>query len=90
MEGELVVALELRGELLQELAVGVEARHLVLVLVGHQLVERFGDGLGESGTATGLVLLDLGDLVDEGAVARGIGFVLVIGQELDALGNDLR
>jgi hypothetical protein len=45
---QLVVALELRGDLGGEGRVGVQARHLVLVLVGHQLEQvarhRLGSG----------------------------------------------
>src|SRR3546814_9839477 len=51
VEVQLVVAVKLLFELLAEVAVGVQARHLVLVLVGHQLEEVAGDRLGQVGTA---------------------------------------
>ena len=53
MEVQLVVALELVAELLQERAVGVEPSDLVLVLVGQQLEVVAGDRFGQAGETTG-------------------------------------
>ena len=89
MEGELVVALELRAELRQERAVGVEAGDLIFVLVGHQLVERLGNRFGKTRAAARALLLDRRHALDKAAVAVGIGLVLVGGQQLDPLGHDL-
>ena len=52
-----VVAAELVRHLLQERAVGVEPRDLVLVLVGHQLEQIARDGLGEPALARRLARL---------------------------------
>ncbi|MDC6641755.1 hypothetical protein OEZ79_26695, partial [Leclercia adecarboxylata] len=47
MELQLVVALELRLELLAEFRLTVEARYPVLILVGQELEVVAGDGLGQ-------------------------------------------
>jgi hypothetical protein len=44
---DLEIAFELRGDLLAEAGVRVQAGHLVFVLVGHQPEQRFGDRLGQ-------------------------------------------
>ena len=51
MELEAQLAVELGRGLAQERAVGVEPRHLVLVLVGHQLEQVARDRLGEPALA---------------------------------------
>ena len=51
MEGELVVAFELRRDALGEVAVGVQARDFVLVLDREQLEVVARDGLGQRGLA---------------------------------------
>ena len=68
-----VVAAELVRHLLQEIAVGVEPRHLVLVLVGHQLEQIARDRFGEAALAGRLGGLDGLHLLDQAAVARGVG-----------------
>src|SRR4051812_45890898 len=72
MELQLVVALELLAELLQEGAVGVEPGDLVLVLVGQQLEVVAGDSLGQAGQSAGALALDLADPVDLALIAGGI------------------
>ena len=78
------VAVELGRDLPQERAVGVEPRDLVLVLVGHQLEQVARDRLGEPAFAGRLGRLGRLRLLDPAAIARGIGGVLVGGEELDA------
>ena len=69
---------DLRGER----AVGVEPRDLVLVLVRHQLEEIARHRLGEARLRPGRVRRLGGRRpVDEGAIALGVGGVLVGGQE---------
>jgi hypothetical protein len=75
-----VLALEGRGDLLGEVAVRVEARHLVLVLVGHELVQRLGDGLGERAGLAHDPRLGLAHPLHPGAVALGVSRVLVVGE----------
>ena len=84
-----IVAVERVADLADERLVGVEPRHLVLVLVGHQLEQAARDRLGEPalvGRALGLCRLRA---VDPGAVARRPGRVLVVGEEGDAARDHL-
>ena len=83
MEGEAQVAFEDLGELFLEVAVGVQARDLVLVLVREQFGVVARNRFGELCTAD-LRGLRLAHLLDERAVARGIRRVLVVGQMLHA------
>src|SRR3954470_14703342 len=78
-----VVAFEHVGDLLFEFAVGVQARNLVLVLVGEELVVIARDRFGELRGA-GLVLFDPKDAADQGPVSGGISGVLIVGEELRA------
>jgi hypothetical protein len=82
-----VVALEGGGEFGGEFGRGVEARHLVFVLVGQQLVVAAGDGFGERRAGTGAGFGGAHAL-DQGLVALGIGFVLVGREMLAAAGDD--
>ena len=75
-----VVALEHRRHLGREGRVGVQARHFVLVLVGHQLEQVARHRLGQAGAAQRR--LGGAHAVDEGAVLRRVGRVLVAGEEL--------
>ncbi|KAF1853937.1 hypothetical protein Lal_00005148 [Lupinus albus] len=81
VEGQLPVALEHALDILDEAAVGVEAGHLILVLVGHQLEVGAGDRLGQRGGAGNLLLLGPAGPVDQRVEAGGIGGVLVIDKE---------
>src|SRR5262249_59841499 len=72
-----VVALELRGELALEVAVRVEARDLVLVLVGEELEVVTGDRLGERARAGHGLALACGDPPHELAGARGQALALL-------------
>ncbi len=81
-----VIALEFLGQALEEPGLGVQPRDLVLVLVGHQLEQRAGDRLAQGGRAGRR--LGGADPVDHGAVAPGIGRVLVGGEEVGAAGDD--
>src|SRR5450830_1360151 len=78
---ELVITLELLPDAGQEGRIAVQARHLVLVLVGHQLEGLAGHGLAQRGLAQGR--LGLLHPAHQGAVALGIGGVLVGTQKLD-------
>lgn len=80
MEVQFPVAFELRVDTLEELAVRVQARHFVLVLVGHQLEVIARHRLGQPRGAGG-GLLGRGHLVDQILVAPRIGFVLILRQE---------
>ena len=80
MELQREVPLELAFELVDEAAVGVEARHLVFVLVGHQLEKAAGDRLGQALTTLGATGLRRVDLGHEVTVLLRIGSVLVRGQ----------
>ncbi|MCG3190125.1 MAG: hypothetical protein LKCHEGNO_02736 [Burkholderiaceae bacterium] len=84
MEFEFDVALELRRQLALEAAVGVKARHLVLVLVGHQLEQSSGHRAGEwrCGGAGQLRLARLHAAHTLGVALR-VGGVLVGAQVLD-------
>src|SRR5262245_43462359 len=79
-----ILAAELGVHLLEEGVVGVEASDLVFVLVGHQLEQIARDRVGEPALARRARGLDRPHLLDEAAVARGIGRVLVGGEEGDA------
>ena len=74
-----VVAFKHAIDFLQKRRIGVQARHLVLVFVSHELEEVARHRLGERG----FVQRDLGrtHTLDQAAVARGIGGVLVVGQK---------
>ena len=80
MDLEPVPALELGGELPGEGSIRVEPRHLVLVLVGHELEEVAGDRLGELAPPRHPPL-GVADPRHRLPVARRIGFVLVGRQE---------
>ena len=56
---ELVCSLETVGNAFQEIAFGIEPGDFVFVLVGHELEERPGSGLGELGPAGEARSLDL-------------------------------
>ena len=84
-----VVALEGRRDLLGELAVRVEPRHLVFVLVGHELEEVARDRVGERRRVGDRMRLGGPDALDRNPVALGVGAVLVSGQESDAAGDRL-
>ena len=82
---QLVVALELRGHLVEKTAVGVQACNLVFVLVGHQLEQVAGNRFSQ------LLAVEWrfgsAHLFNVVLVALRIGSVLVAGQKLDALGD---
>ena len=81
MNLEPLPALELAAELLLEGPVGPQPRHLVLVLVGQELVVVARHGLGELralGQAGGL---QPARPLDQRAVAGRVGGVLVVGEE---------
>ena len=74
---------------LRELAVGVEPRDFVLVLVGHQLEQASCERLGEVMRAGASLGFGRANALDLGQVALRIGLVLVVGQELGAEGDAL-
>ena len=78
-----VIALEQAFDFLHKAWVGVQARHLVFVLVGHELEQVTGHRLGQFGAGRNR-LFGLPHPLDQGAVALRIGAVLVGGEELDA------
>jgi hypothetical protein len=69
VEVQLVVAVELLRGCAFEIAAGVQARHFVLVLVGHQLEAVACDRLRQAGEARCLLLLDVAHLLDQRLVA---------------------
>ncbi len=76
-----VVAAELVRHLLEEIAVGVEPRHLVFVLVGHQLEQIARDRFGEPALAGRLFGFGGLHLVDQRAVAPRVAPALIGGEE---------
>ena len=79
---ELEIAFEHAVDPLQERSIGMQARHFVLVLVGHELEQVARYGLGQQGLAKRR--LALAHLVHKHLVLLRIGGILVGGQELDA------
>ena len=84
------VALELLAQVLQKPAVGIEPRHFVFVLVGHQLEQIVRGGFGKPGSARCPRFRRLLDCGDRAPVALGIAGALVTRQELGAVGDDVR
>src|SRR3546814_2353006 len=70
-----------------DLAAGVQARDLVLVLVGHELEEVAVHGFGEVGRAGRLRLLGGAHLRHEVGVALRVRRVLVVDEEGGAAGD---
>ena len=89
MEFELVIALELLTQVSKETAVGVKPRDLILILVGHQLVQRPSHRFGKTGHAFRSRLLRLTHAFDESTVALGIGAVLILGEVRDPFSDQL-
>ena len=89
MVAERVFALERGLDLVAEGAVGVEARDLVLVLVGQELEvvprHRERQRLRPGNT----IAFERGDAVDKAEVALGVGAVLVGGEEGGAPGKNV-
>src|SRR5262249_27577999 len=83
------VALELLVQVGKKRAVGIEARPLVLVLVGHQLEEIVRGRLGETAFARRARFLRLLDGGDRPAISPRIPRALVIGQEGGAPRDDI-
>ena len=81
-----VVALELRLELLAEFRLAVEARHLVLILVGQELEVVAGNGLGQRQIVRAIGLVHT---LDKLAIAARQPGVLVAGKEIHAPLDDL-
>src|SRR3546814_16503295 len=77
---------ELLLQFLAKVAAGVQARDLVLVLVGHELEEVAGHGFGEVGRAARLRLLGGAHLRHEVGVAPRVRRVLVVDEEGGAAG----
>ncbi len=86
VELQLVVALELRLELLAEFRLAVEPRHLVLVLVGQELEVVAGDGLGQRQIVR---RIGIAHALDQLAIAARQPGVLVAGKEVHAPLDDL-
>jgi len=76
-----VVAVELGFHLFHERRIGVQARHFVFVLIGHELEAVACHRFGQAGEAFGLVLLLLAHALDQHRVLLRIGSVLVGSQE---------
>ena len=78
---EFEVAFKHAVHTVEEGGVGVQACHLVLVLVGHEFEQvtchRFGQRRFARGSGFGLL-----HLFDKSAVLLGIGCVLVVGEEV--------
>src|SRR6185437_13829409 len=73
---------------LGERAVGIEARDLVFVLIGHHFEGVARDRERKAALARGLGLLGRGDFINQRPVAVSVGAVLVGGEEIGALGDD--
>ena len=84
-----VVALEHAGDALAEGRIGVQARDLVLILVGHEFEQIAGHGLRQARARARHGALGGMDLVHEGLVLGRIGGVLVGREEVHALGHHL-
>ena len=72
---------EARLHLFGERLADKEARHLILILVGHQLEQIARDGLGKAPLARGLRGFGCLRLFDQRAVAFGISRILIFGEE---------
>ncbi len=81
VELEFQLAIEGLRDLALERAVGIEPRDFIFVLVGHQFERVAGDRERESAAPGRLGRLRLGDGIDESAIPRRIGGVLIGGQE---------
>ncbi len=86
MVHDAIVALELVCDAGRKARFSVEPRDFVFILVGHQLEQGAGDG-----PADGIIAqrsLGGAHAIHQTAVARGIGRVLIVGQEGLAAGDD--
>ncbi len=84
MKAQFVIALKLAGDAVQEIAVGVEPRDLVLVLVRHQLEQRARRGFGQCRAAGYLRRLGFEQSLHPVEIPARIGSVLILGQKFDA------
>ncbi|MNX87618.1 hypothetical protein D3C86_1195500 [compost metagenome] len=91
MEFQAEVALELRFQLGAEGWVAVQARHLVLVLVGHQLgvAARHHRAQAQLGVGAEQGAFGGGHFIHQRAEAAGVGGVLVVGEQQLAVGDQL-
>lgn len=81
VEGEAHGPIETRAQPIEEASFCVEPRHLVLVLIGHQLEQIPRDRLAQRLAARYPLLLDAPHFFDQLTVAAGIRFVLIVAQE---------
>ena len=88
MKAQLVIALELAGHAVQEIALGIEPRNLVLVLVGHQLEQPACHRLRQIGAAN-LRRFRVAEARHSRGITLRIGGVLIRRQELDATPDQL-
>ena len=84
MKLELIVAFELPFQTPLEITIGLEARHFVLVLVGHQLEEITRNRFRERSASRLDVLFFLPHLVDECLVLGRVGRMLILRQYTDS------
>ena len=81
--------IELGGDLLLERAVGIEPRHLVFVLVGHQLEQIARDRFRKPAAAGSLLRLGQARPLDPGAIAKGINGILISREKFDPAAKHL-
>jgi hypothetical protein len=81
VENDAIVAVELLADPLREFRIAVQARDLVFVLVSHQLRVVARDCFAELRRA-GSLLLGVAHSIDEGAIPRGVGRILIVGKKL--------
>ena len=90
VEGKLEPVSELAAEPGDEFTFRIKPGDLVFVLVGEELEIGPGDGVCEAGLALGHIHLGDADPVDHVGVTPGIVRILVLGQILDAFGNEIQ
>ncbi|MNY26898.1 hypothetical protein D3C86_1607700 [compost metagenome] len=87
VEAQAVVTLEGRFDLLEELAVGEQARHFVLVLDGQDFEVIARHRLGERARLAAQGRFRCAELLDSIPITLGQGCILVLGEETGTPGN---
>ena len=87
MESEADIAFEFLSELLAKSVVGIEPRHLIFVLVGHQLEQVLGHRFGEFTRRRRGLGFGGADFRNGREIAVGIGLVLIFTQEFCPVGD---
>ena len=87
MEFEADAAFEFFAELGGKGAIRIEPRHLVFVLVCHQLEEVFGHRFGEFAGTRRSPNFSGADLCNGREIAVGLGLILIFAEEFGPIGN---